>query len=446
MKKFLKNKIKPGSFPKYLFILSLCFFSLLYGFFAFPLQWFPYALIQNAITYVNENLNQEQSQPYYYVETDYTTTIPVYDKGTAYNSLSLITSVGEDSKLSAKVINMEGLLIHEWHVDWFDLWPDATHIPKSDDFYPKSRPGTMIHGAIMLENGDLIFNFERLGMVRLDVCGNVIWRLPYRTHHSIMMDQDGFLWVPGLIIHEKPLSNFPNQKPPYEESTIIKVSLDGEILKEISVNDLLMENGLEGLIFLSSYDWEFADVSGDPLHMNDAEIFPDYIEEGVFKTDDIMVSLRNTNTVLVFREDSHKIVAQLTGKFVRQHDPDFIDGNTISVYDNFSIAPEENGQQSRIVINNFKNDQSYIYYSGTKQNPFFSLVGGKHEWLPNGNLLITEATKGRAFEIDEDGNIAWEFINLVGHGQAGYLSEVHRLPTTYTEAYFEELTNNCHTD
>ena len=44
----------------------------------------------------------------------------------------------------------------------------------------------------LLDTGDLIFNYENLGLVRVDVCGNVVWRLPYRTHHSIWRDENAF--------------------------------------------------------------------------------------------------------------------------------------------------------------------------------------------------------------------------------------------------------------
>jgi len=37
-------------------------------------------------------------------------------------------------------------------------------------------------------------------------------------------------------------------------------------------------------------------------------------------------------------------------------------------------------------------------------------MGGVQD-LPNGNILITESTKGHAFEITRDGAIVWEFYN-----------------------------------
>ncbi|HAL66063.1 MAG TPA: hypothetical protein DCP10_10915 [Bacteroidales bacterium] len=440
MKNTSKEKAIFNSLPKTLYILSLCVLSLIYGFFAFPSKWFPYSLIKNAMAYINENFTEER---YYYAKTESTKTIPVYNENLAFNGLSLVTSIIEDDGLSARVIDMEGELIHEWKIDWFELWPEVSHIPKSDPYYPKSQPGTEIHGAVLLENGDLIFNFSHLGMIRLDICGNVVWRLAYRTHHSIFLDEFGDLWVSGNVRHENPLPGFPNQEPPYFEDTVLKVSLDGKILKEISIFEIFKKNKLEGLLYLSSFGDFIINSAGDPLHLNDVETFPSYMDEGIFKSGDIMLSLRNINTVLIFREEDLKVTHMFTGMFVRQHDPDFIDGNTISVYDNYRIASDNHGHQSRILIGSFKNGQYDVYYSGDVQQPFYSYIMGKHEWLPNGNLLITESTNGRAFEVNQDGKIVWEYVNLIGDDLAGLVTEVHRLPPLFTEEYFGQLINNC---
>ena len=65
---------------------------------------------------------------------------------------------------------------------------------------------------------------------------------------------------------------------------------------------------------------------------------------------------------------------------------------------------------------------------------------GKHQWLKNGHLLITESKNGRAFEVDKNGNIVWEFVNLVDEGRIGLVQDVQRLPS-YVSDIFENL--NC---
>ncbi|MCP4267040.1 MAG: hypothetical protein GY931_04645 [Maribacter sp.] len=372
-----------------------------------------------------------------YQKTKYTERVPVYDKNAAYNGPTLITSVAKDNTLSVRIISMKGALIHEWNIDWFEIWPDATHIPDNDDDRPKSQPGTHIHGVELLENGDLVFNFEHLGLVRLDVCGKVVWRLPYRTHHSIYKDEYNNLWVSGQKKHTRSLSDLPNYKPIFKEPTVLKVSEDGKILNEISILSLLKENNLQGLLFMSSKNNLNTVVSGDIFHLNDVEIFPSFKDEGVFKAGDIMVSLRNINTILIFSEKDQKIKYISIGEFVRQHDPDFIDGNTISVFDNNNIAPKNYGHQSRIVIKSFKDNQSHVYYTGSKKNRFYTEIMGKHQWLSNGNMLISESMKGRAFEIDKNGNTVWEYVNIVDKGYIGILEEAKRLPNKYSKDFFE---------
>ena len=69
---------------------------------------------------------------------------------------------------------------------------------------------------------------------------------------------------------------------------------------------------------------------------------------------------------------------------------------------------------------------------------------GKKQWLPNGNLLVTEATKGRAFEIDKKGKIVWQNVNLVEDGKlAGLISEAQRLPPSHDPSFFEQQRQQC---
>lgn len=411
---------------------------MLYGFFAFPLKWFPYQLIYDSVFFINE----KTSLPYGIYETEYTSIIPIYDEDKAYKSLSLVTGLAANDLLSAKIINMEGEVVHEWLIDWFDLWPNPTHIPKGYPDLPKERPGADIDGAVLLENGDLIFNFSYLGMVRLDICGNIVWRLPYFTHHSIYLDDDGFLWASGQIYHNGRIEEYPQLQPPIYEQTIIKVSLEGEIIEEISVLDLLQKNNLIGLYFLSDNN-NYAEVSDDPLHLNDVKPFPRHIEEGVFHHGEIMISLRNRNTIIVFQEEDLKVTQVITGGFVRQHDPDFIDGNTLSVFDNNNITEPYDEQQSSVRIISLLEETNTIFYTGNAENYFFTNTRGRHQWLSNGNLLITESKRGRAFEVDQNGNIVWEYINLVDDGLVGFISEVSRLPINFTENFFNQLNSIC---
>ena len=350
--------------------------------------------------------------------------------------LTLVTRVGKEKQLLADIVDRQGNIVHQWNVDWFELWPDANHIPEKD--IPREQPGTHIHGAVVMENGDLIFNFENLGLIRLNRDSEVVWRLPYMTHHSIHRHDDGNLWVSGRKNHNKQLARLPHLRPPFYEDTILVVSPEGEVLKEWYIADILQENGYEGVIYLGTLNHDSV-INGltDLFHLNDVEPFSNRFEEGFFTQGDVLVSLRNINTVFVFNSETNKIKYISIGQFVRQHDPDFIDGNTFSVFNNNdnNTGFKRELRHSQIVVVSAQEDTHQVYFEGTAKRPFFTRIMGKHQWLPNGNLLITDSMSGRGFEINQEKEIIWQYINYVDKGVVGIVEQVDRLPIEYNQVF-----------
>ena len=368
------------------------------------------------------------------------------DRSAAQPGLTLLTAVGSDGRLEAKVVELDGGVVQHWDLDWFETWPDAEHVP--DIFVPKQTPGTNIHGAAVMGNGDLVFNFEYQGLVRKDVCGEVVWRLPYQTHHSVFVDEEsGHLWVSGKRFHEEATARLPNHRPPFAEPTVLEISPNGVILREISVFEILNDNDMEGLLQLKDFSEiidEEGTTTGDTLHLNDVEVFPSHLPAGHFKPRDVMISLRNIHTVLVFDPESLEITFVKTGDVIGQHDPDFIDGNTIAVFDNHVTSDSDALQQSRIVMLQAPEGEAEVYYEGTESRPFYTEIMGKQQWLENGNLLLTESTKGRAFEVDAQGKIVWQLVNFVDEEDwVGELSEAQRLPASFDPHFFEQQRKSC---
>ena len=435
----MHRRINTDKLSLVLFITSLLLFSFFYGFSSAYYQFFPFKPLVNAqykvidaLPAVAERIGLLESPFKKYTSKTINKLTNNVSKG-AYAGLNLVTYMGKDEEIGAKIVDMQGNVVHSWAIDWFDIWPDATHV--NDEDLPKSRPGTHIHGAVVLNNGDLVFNFEHLGLVRMAKSGEVVWKLPYRTHHSIHLAEDGNLWVCGQINHFEKVPRFPNYDPPFIEPTLLEVTPDGEIIREISVFDLLMDNGYWGLLCMSTLVNGSTNVAGDTLHLNDVEPFPPSMWEGFFKHGDVLVSLRNINTIFVFELETGKIKYISTGKFVRQHDPDFVDGNTISVFDNNNISSDDQKFYSRIVIVKFPQDTMEVYFQGSEEFPFFTEIMGKHQWLPNGNLLITESLQGRAFEIDKDKKLVWEYFNLIDTNEVALMEEVQRLPRDYVTLF-----------
>jgi hypothetical protein len=435
---------------KLAFLFGVIFFSVLYGMTAMFFRIFPYQQVVNA-HFAWEDLTNKDD--WLYQRTDQTRSLLKLIPEAIQPGLSKIVRVAENGRLGIEVITSQGERVHHWDIDWFALWGDATHLPPEDK--PKKRPGTHIHGAAITADGGVVFNFEHLGLVKLNACGEVSWRLPYRTHHSIYIDQEKNIWVSGQINRTKPLDYVPNYQPPFIEPMVLKISPDGKILEEKSVFRLLLDNNRAGLLYLTGRDNFSTEVKsqiplqrleGDTLHLNDVEIYEG--PPAFFKPGDRMISLRNVNTILVF-DPQWCLKYQWSNEFIRQHDPDFIDGVTLAVFDNNNVADDPTpGYYSRILKHtvdpsNAGMGKTEIVWSGSATQPFYSSIMGKQQWLANGNLLLTESRHGRALEVDAHGNPVWEYLNLLKPGWLGVMEEAARLPVTMDASFFTQATAAC---
>jgi hypothetical protein len=156
---------------------------------------------------------------------------------------------------------------------------------------------------------------------------------------------------------------------------------------------------------------------------------------------------------LVFDPVDWRLKFASVGRVLRQHDPHFLDGNTISVFDNNNLRPLEGSDESaseadpayssRIVAISAVTGKVDVLYSGTPDHHFFTDLAGRQERLANGNLLITEAVTGRVLEVDEGGQTVWEYVNLIGDGLKALVSDAHRLPSQFDERFFREHAARC---
>ena len=144
-----------------------------------------------------------------------------------------------------RVIERDGTIVHEWIVRWNDVWGSQGNFPKGQ------RPveGMNLHGMDILPDGSLVANFEHLSTFRMNVCGDVVWKIDNWGHHSVFHSDQGYLWVTARA---KNPSDYPNHDSASLRSwTLQKLTLDGELIHEIEIIDLLFKNDLLGLIYLT---------------------------------------------------------------------------------------------------------------------------------------------------------------------------------------------------
>ena len=227
--------------------------------------------------------------------------------------------------------------------------------------------------------------------------------------------------------------------------TLQQVSLGGEVLREISVVDILKKNGLIGLLYLASLHNESVAVRGDTLHLNDVEIFPEGYDSTVFAPGDIMFSLRNINAVFVVDPETLEIKFKSVGQVLRQHDPDFTPDGNITVFNNNNLQPTigpDRGQSYILRIDTETNEIETLA-GDREENRFFTDIMGTHQVLPNGNILVNSSGQGRVFEFSPEGDPLWRWSNLGTNGSNNRIYGVIGLPPEMDAAFFEEAIAAC---
>ena len=312
--------------------------------------------------------------------------------------------------LGARLYANDGTLLHEWPINFFDF-----DIDKSYPF------DVLIHGDHLYPNGDFIANLDQRLLVRVSACGDIIWRSDHGNHHSVDVDDDGFIWTPmmGPMYDEKNIrgSRFRFDKiGKFDPNT-------GELLTEIDLVKVLRDADAAGIVSMNNPN------HGDMMHLNDVEVLNASMADAFpgFEAGDIMLSSRHFNQIWVLDGTTHSLKWWQTGPMVKQHDPDFQSDGTITMFNN---RPGLAGG-SQILRLNPQTRRHDVIFRSSKGNMFYSPFRGKHQVLENGNVLITETDGGRVFEVTHDGEIVWSFVNRYDDTSIGCVMSATRYPLQY---------------
>jgi hypothetical protein len=428
--------MKKPDVPKLLFALSCVFLVFASGVFIGAYQIFPYSLFRLGVDSVRQVFAERETITRTRPE-QMTRRARFPGNGVTRSRPDAVapglTFLGSffDGGNEMRLIRLDGSIVHRWPVKYFEIFPDPTHLEPGR--MPQSEWNVGTHGSLVLPDGSIVFNFESLGTVKLDRCGAVQWTVARQTNHSLERASDGGFWVADRpFVREN--SPFPLLKPPFAHDKILKISEDGKIVKEMSVLDILFKNDLGALLFSNGLEG-IAVPSGNLLHLNDieelsAEMAPQF---PLFSAGDLMLSLRNLNLVLVIDPNAERVKWHQTGPWIAQHDPDFLPNGRISVFSNNNDNTPDGSLLggSEIIEIDPATRATSIRYGGTPEQKWYSQMMGKHQYLPNGNVLIADAESGRAIEVDPQGEIVWEFINRWDDEYVAEIWGADRYPEDY---------------
>lgn len=396
--------MRTPSVDKIAFVVSLAALAWLYGFATSARGWFPNDFLVRAWDQARQVL--ASPPPAFTAPRTYDRRgVRIPRPSSVQEGATLITSYWRDStwEPGLKLIDRQGRTLHEWLHDVTEIFGDTIQ-----------RVGDL-QGAHLFPDGDVLVNFAYVGTARLDACGDVVWRLPEGSHHSIARAEDGTFWIPGYR-RDAPATSpthpdgLPGLPDTVSRDRILHVTADGDLIESIDVLDLLYANGLERHI-AKSHRLKQSDV----VHLNDVEPLSSSMaaDYPLFEAGDLLVSLRDLDLVLVFDPASGDVRWHASHPFIEQHDPDFLGDGRIGVFDNNWDGTERGSMLggSRIVAVGPGTDSVAIRFPTPESDPFYSEYAGKWQRLENGNLLLTESAAGRIVEVDPTGRTVWEWVH-----------------------------------
>ena len=301
---------------------------------------------------------------------------------------------------AAWLYDNQGDLRHTWPIDYYALDPDGP-----------SNGGDTPHPFYLLEDGSIIVGWDAGDvMARLDECGEPMWTKDGVFHHSLSRAEDGSFWTwrgdQTAYGHYNYMENFNPDT--------------GQKIQEIAlVEDVIARMGSSSAVFGVRPDHPFERMERDPddmksfltrdiFHPNDVDVL--YSEFAplfpMFEAGDLLLSFRTLNLVAVIDPDDRRIKWWSHGPWIGQHDPDFTADGKISVFNNNTGK----GRSEIIKMDPMTKEFSNDLFDG--EVSFSTAYKGKHQYLPNGNIIIVVPGEGRVLEVTSEGDKVMEFNNL----------------------------------
>lgn len=328
------------------------------------------------------------------------------NKPEAYQGYTTFAINGPEGKSSTVyIIDMQGDVLHKWEFE---------------------NAGTMHN--YLLKNGHLVSNIRSREKCPVMGClsaveerdweGNVVWRYENdRLHHPAEVMPDGSIVAIYWDVLPQALNSQVKGGIPNTEGAENKI-----------ITDVIRIVNHDKEVVWEWYPHKQLNIADWPLSPPETRQYWPNINRVKYLSEDnpfngresLLVSFRKIDTLAIIDIETKKIVWKWGEKDIsHQHDPHLLNNGNILVFDNgYHRAEPDKKKFSRILEINPRINKIIWEYDGSGENlmrgfGFYSFIGGFVERLPNWNSLITETTTGRIFEVNQEGEIVWEYVHPV---------------------------------
>jgi hypothetical protein len=309
-----------------------------------------------------------------------------------------------------RLIDRTGQELHRWDTDPIGKLKKPNYILQ--DIQPQSIE---TRDVVLQENGDLLVVFEVInqfhnnyGVVKYNKDSDVVWYHQGRNHHYLDVAPNGDIYTLSLdvLTGRFPYDSLKQIHPPSFEDYIEVLGDDGTLKKRVSIIGAI-NNSQYGSVFLETlYN---SNGKGDYLHPNTAYYITknDALSSPLFKEGQVLVSLRNVDTIVAIDLEKEQAVWLSKGPWVGQHDSKLMNDGRIALFDNMGAQALK---KSRILSFDMLKNDYRVLYEGNEKHPFYSPFCSAFEILESGNIFIVSHHNGRMFEVRENGEIIWEYF------------------------------------
>jgi hypothetical protein len=317
------------------------------------------------------------------------TGVTAFDPGRAYDGLNLWI---DGSGPEAVLMDMHGNELHRWHFLYGNAFPTGASTRQGPGHGDKT---TFWRRVRLLGNGDLLAIYDGLGLIKIDASSQLLWAYPEQAHHDLDVTDDGLIWV---LTREAEIVPRMDPKRPILHDFVTVLTPGGVEVDRISLLEALERSDYSDLL-------ERMPRFGDAMHTNTIEVLDGTLGDHLpaFQAGNILLAIREINTIAVLDPVAKKIVWALSGPWIKQHQSTVLANGRLLIFDNLGA-----GGLSRVLEIDPVSQRIEWSYDG-RENGLYSGTIGSNQRLPNGNTLITESNAGRALEVTPDGEIVWEF-------------------------------------
>ncbi|MEM7480594.1 MAG: arylsulfotransferase family protein [Acidobacteriota bacterium] len=326
---------------------------------------------------------------------------------------------------------MDGEVLHRWRMPFERAFPEIA--PNAETVF--------FRRAALRPEGRLIALYQTGGLVELGPQSNIVRRCAGSFYNDFFVqpgrdeangDEGGEIW--WSLAKEarrdeagrEVLEDFVVALRPGEGTTGAC-----EELWRMSVRQALSDSPFAAVL-------EPRRAEGDVFHSNTIEVFDGSLADAspLFAAGNVLVSLREISTVAVLDGATGRALWAQRGPWRLQHQPTPHRGDSgggrLLIFDNRG-APEG----SRLLEIELPGGEVVWRWQADPPRAFSTPEAGSVERLPNGNLLVTESERGRAFELSPGGQVVWDFQtpHRAGrdNGLVATLMEVVRYPAALWE-------------